>query len=57
MESLFFPIVVGGPILLAAAMFFAWRRNKAQPRSEVRRSEQGAREYREQIDREENSGG
>ncbi len=57
MEGLWFWITVAGPILLAAVMFFAWRRNKAQSPEEVRRSEQGAREYREQIDREENPHG
>lgn len=57
MEGLWFWITVIGPILLAAVMFYAWRKNKAQPRDEVRRSEQGAREYREQIDREENPNG
>lgn len=52
MENLWALITIVGPILLAGVLFYAWMRNRQQPKSEVQRSEDGARELREQIDRE-----
>lgn len=52
MEGLWSLITIVGPILLAAVLIFAYVRNRQQPKSEVDRSERGARELREQIDRE-----
>ena len=41
-----------GGLILAAVLLFAVITNRRQPRDEIDRSERGARELREQIDRE-----
>jgi hypothetical protein len=52
MENLWALITILGPILLGGVLLYSWLRNRQQPESEVRRSEQGAHDLREQIDRE-----
>lgn len=44
-------LVAIGIALFVGAMFFAARRNKGQSASEVRRSEQGAHDLRDRLDR------
>ncbi|HYD24573.1 MAG TPA: hypothetical protein VEB68_07230 [Croceibacterium sp.] len=46
-------ITILGPILLIAAIVWAWLRNKGGSRGEVARAERGAREVREEIEQDE----
>lgn len=49
--NVWFVVLTLGPLLLLAAMFWQWRRNrKASPRTNAR-SELGARQLREEIRR------
>lgn len=51
MGSLFIPVVVIGPILLAAVILWAIRRNKKTTGSDLARTDAGTRElYREEDD-------
>lgn len=52
LTSLWPIITVLGPILLLGVMIYAWVQNRRQPESEIRRSEEAARELRERIDAE-----
>ncbi len=52
MEALWPVITVLGPILLLAALGWAFLRNRGQSSAGVQRSEDGARDLREQLDRE-----
>jgi hypothetical protein len=53
MESLWSLLNIVGPLLLIAVLIWAFMRNRGGSRQEIERAEQGARELREQIDRDE----
>ena len=46
-------ITIVGPLLLIAAIVWAWLRNRNPAPSEIARAEQGARELREEIEEDE----
>lgn len=52
MESLWILIDIVGPLLLIGALVWVFLRNRRRPRGEVERAERGARELREQLERE-----
>jgi hypothetical protein len=52
MEALWPIVTVLGPLLLLAALIWGFMRNRGQSAAGVQRSEDGARELREKIDRE-----
>ena len=57
MSASLWPIItVVGPILLLAALIWAFLRNRNAPRSTVTRAEQGAEDLRESINRDEQTG-
>ena len=49
MESILPIATVLGPILLLAALVYAWLRNRKAPKSVDRAAERGARELREEV--------
>lgn len=52
MESLWILIDIVGPLLLIGALVWVFLRNRRRPRGEVEQAERGARELREQLERE-----
>ena len=50
-------ITIVGPLLLIAAIVWAWLRNRNPAPGEIARAEQGARELREEIEEDEAKGG
>ena len=46
-------ITILGPLLLIAAIVWAWLRNRNPSREEIARAERGARELREEIEEDE----
>ncbi|MDC0886718.1 hypothetical protein OAS19_02880 [Altererythrobacter sp.] len=54
MGSIWSFITIAGPILLIAALIYAWTRNRGASDATNRKAERGARELRENIEREPN---
>ena len=50
-------ITILGPILLIGAIVWAYLRNRNPSRAEIERSERGARELREELEREDSGEG
>ena len=50
-------ITILGPLLLIGAIIWAVLRNRNPSRSEIERSERGARELREKLEREDSGAG
>ena len=50
-------ITILGPLLLIGAILWAFLRNRNPSRSELERSERGARELREKLEREDSGEG
>ena len=53
MESLWAVINIAAPALLILALIWVFMRNRKRPRAEIERAERGARELREEIERDE----
>jgi hypothetical protein len=53
MESLWSLITIVGPLLLIAALVWAYFRNRNASRASIARAERGAREVRREIEEEE----
>lgn len=52
MESIWTLVTILGPILLVAAIVWAFARNRAAGRASVEQAERGAARLREQLERE-----
>lgn len=52
MESLWILIDIVGPLLLIGALIWVFLRNRRRPRGEIEQAERGARELREELNRE-----
>jgi len=52
MENLWILIDIVGPLLLIAVVIWVFLRNRRRPRGEIEQAERGARELREELERE-----
>ena len=50
MESIWSIVLIVGPLLLLAAIVYAWSKNRKMSQSDQIRANRGARELREEID-------